>query len=136
MLPIPVYYCLNWACRPFQPTAMALSDSYYSPASPTYTKQNLLTLTPSWNAWVSIQSFLLRRYASASSSGFPANNGLKSDQFNCGTRPCCSGSTTSCAGVGGDTTGFTGGTEVLQVVVVVLVVHHWTSFFISYGRII
>ena len=28
-------------------------------------------------------SLVLRRWASASSSGFPANTGLKYDQFNC-----------------------------------------------------
>ena len=33
---------------------------------------------------VSIQSFVLSKWASASSSGLPANLGLKWDQFNCG----------------------------------------------------
>ena len=49
---------------------------------------------PSWNACASIQSFILRRCASASSSGLPANFRLKCDQFNCGI--CCIGS----AGIG------------------------------------
>ena len=47
----------------------------------------------------------LRRCASASSSGFPANSGLKCNQFNCGTRAGCIG----CAwGIGG-CTGWVGG---------------------------
>ena len=68
---------------------MGLNDSYHNLAYPTNVKQNLWTLTPSWNAWVSIQSFILSRCVSASSSGFPANSGLKCDQFNCGTGPGC-----------------------------------------------
>ena len=50
--------------------------------------------------YVSIQSFVLRRCASASSSGLPVNSGLKCDQFNCGI--CCIGY------VGADTGSYTG----------------------------
>ena len=45
-------------------------------------KQNLLTFVSSGKSWVSIPSLVLKRCASAS-SGFPANSGLKYDQFNC-----------------------------------------------------
>ena len=44
----------------------------------------MLHLTPFANACVSIQSFVLRRCASASSSGLLVNSGLKCYQFNCG----------------------------------------------------
>ena len=66
---------------------MGLKDSYYNLASPTNVKQNPCTLTPSRNWWVSIQSFVLSKCASASFSDLPANSGLKCDQFNCGI--CC-----------------------------------------------
>ena len=40
---------------------------------------------------MSIKSFILSKCASTSSSGFPANSGLKHYQFNCGK--CCIGCT-------------------------------------------
>ena len=63
----------------------------------------MMDLTP-WNAYASIQLFVLRRCASASSSGLPANSGLKCDQFNCGAWAGwidwvgigCAGGITSC----------------------------------------
>ena len=71
--------------NPIQSTLIGLNDSNHNLASPTNVKQKSWTLTPSWNVCVSIQSFILRRCASASSSGFPENSGLKCDQYNCGT---------------------------------------------------
>ena len=56
--------------------------------------------------WVSIQSFFLRRCASASSYGLPGDLGLKWDQFNCHIGPGWTGGTTGCAG---ETTGCMGG---------------------------
>ena len=73
---------------------MGLRNSYHNLASSTNVKQIFGTLTPSWKACVSIQLFVLNKCISASSSGFPANSGLKCDQFNCGT--CCIG----CSGTG------------------------------------
>ena len=35
VLPILKYYCLHWACKPFQSTTMDLRDSYHYLASPT-----------------------------------------------------------------------------------------------------
>ena len=75
---------------------MGLRDSYHKPASPTHVKQKHWTLITSWNAFVSIQSFILRRFASTSSSGLPASSGLKCDQFNCGIWAGSIG----CAGIG------------------------------------
>ena len=58
---------------------------------------------------MSIQSFVLRRCVSASSSGFPTNSALKCDQFNCGNEPGCASGITICSGGAGGTTGCTGG---------------------------
>ena len=95
MLPNFEYCCLNLSCSPSQFTAMDLSDSYHSLASPTSVKQKLWTLTPSGKVCMSIQSFVLRRCASASSSGLPENSGLKCYQFKCGMGTGCFG----CEGV-------------------------------------
>ena len=59
-----------------------------------------------------VQSWVLRRCASTSSSGFPANSGLKWDQFNCGTGSGWTGyeGRTGCVGGAGGCTGGTGGT--------------------------
>ena len=81
---------------------------------------------------MSIQSFVLRRCTSASLSGFPANSGLKCNQFNGGTWPGCAGSIASFAGDAEDTLGCAG----VQGVVVVLVVLHQPLFFISYVKTI
>ena len=75
------YCCLNWFCKPCQSTFIGLRDSYHNLASPTSVRQSLWTFTPSWNWWVSIQSFVLSWCASASSSVFPENSGLKCDQL-------------------------------------------------------
>ena len=98
MFPIFEYCCPNCVCKPFQSKAIGLSDSYHNLASLTKVKQNLWTLTPFGNAWVSIQSFVLRRCVSTSSSGFPVNSGLKWDQFNCGIGPGCTGGAAGCPG--------------------------------------
>ena len=83
---------------------IGLKDSYNHLASPTNVRQNHWTFTPSGNACVSIQSFALSKYASASSLGFPANSGLKCDQVNCGI--CCIGCLgTSWFGATGSCTG-------------------------------
>ena len=83
---------------------MGLKDSYHDLATPTNGEQNCWIFTPSQNACVSIQSFILSKCASASSLGFPGNSGLKCDQFNCGM--CCAG--TGWSGSIGGWTGCTG----------------------------
>ena len=73
----------------------------------------MLELTPSRKAWESIQSLVLSRCTSASSSGLPANSDLKCDQFNWGIgagRICCVGGVICCAGGVSSCTGGTGGT--------------------------
>ena len=77
---------------PNQSMFMGLKHSYHNLASPTNVKQNIWTFTPFGNACVSIQSLILIKCASASSSGFPENSGLRCDQFNCAM------SFTGCAG--------------------------------------
>ena len=88
--------------------------THHNLASPNKVKQNLWTLTPPGNTWVSIQSFVLRRCTSPSSSGFPVNSDLKWDQFNIGIGPGWAGGIAGCtggtAGCGGGTGGCTGGT--------------------------
>ena len=79
------YYCLNEFCKPAQSAFIVLKDSYHNLTSPVIIKQNLWTLLSSWNLWMSIQSFVLSKCASTSSSGFPENSGMRCDQFNCGT---------------------------------------------------
>ena len=82
------YLSLNIAAliyfNPIQATLIGLNDSYHSLASPTNVRQKHWTLIPFGNACVFIQSFVMSRCASTSSSGFPENSGLKCDQFNCG----------------------------------------------------
>ena len=63
---------------------MGLKVSYHNLASPVRVKQNLGILATSEKLCVFIQSFVLNKCASASSSGLPENSGLKYDQFNCG----------------------------------------------------
>ena len=67
-------------------------------------------MTPSGKAWVSIQYLLLRGCASISSSGVPANSGLKWNQFNCGILAGCENGTIGSAGGAGGCTGGTGDT--------------------------
>ena len=105
--------CLSRFCKPFQSEAIDLSDSCHNLASFTKVKQNLWTLTPSVHSLVSIQSFFLRRCASASSSGLPANSHLLWDHFNYGIGLGWAGETTGCvvgtAGCAGGPGGCTGG---------------------------
>ena len=118
-MPILEYCGQNWFCNPFQSKFIGLSDSHHSLASPTYVKQKWWTLTPSGKTWGSIQSLVIRRCASAFSSGLPMNSSLKCDQFNCGIGAwiVCAGGALSCVGGAGscmggaeDTTGcITGG---------------------------
>ena len=111
--PVLEYCCLKLFCNPFQSKAIDMNDSYHNLAFPAKVKQNLWILWPSWNAWVSIQSVVLRRCYSTSSSGLHANSGLKWDQFNCGIGPGwmgCAGWTAGCAGGAGHCMGGTGGT--------------------------
>ena len=113
VLPTLEYCCLNWFCNPFKSKTIGLSTSYHNLASPTNLKQNIWTFTPSWNECVSIQSLVLRRWASASSSGLPMNSGLKWDQFNWGIGSGwigCVGGTIGCGGGAGGCTGGAGGT--------------------------
>ena len=84
VLPILEYCWLNTFCKLSHSAFISLSDSYHNLAYPTKVKQNLCTLTLSGKSCVSIQSFVLSKWASTSSSGLPANLGLKWDQFNCG----------------------------------------------------
>ena len=91
MLPILEYCCLEVFCKPNQSMFTSLSDLYHNLASPVKVKQNLCTLIWSWNLYVSIQLFVLRRWASASLSGLLEYSGLKWDQFNggiCGAGRC------------------------------------------------
>ena len=83
VLPILEYCSLNTFCKSSHSAFIGLSDSYHNIASPTKVKQNLCTFMLSRKSCVSIQSFVLSKWASASSSGLPANLGLKWDQFNC-----------------------------------------------------
>ena len=53
-------------------------------------------MPPSGNVCLSIQSIVLRRWASTSSSGLPGNSDLKCDLFNYGIYPGWIG----CAGIG------------------------------------
>ena len=83
MFPNFEYCCQKWSCNAAQCNCAVPKVSYHNLASAVRVKQNLLTLASAGKLWVSIQSLVLRRCASASSSGFPENSGLKYDQFNC-----------------------------------------------------
>ena len=63
--------------NPIQSTLIGLNDSYHNLASPTNVRQKHWTLTPSGNECVYIQLFVLSLCASASSSDFPDNSGLR-----------------------------------------------------------
>ena len=95
VLPILEYCCLKLFCKPTQSTFISLSNSHHKLASPVKAKQNLCTLMWSWNLCVFIQSFVLSKPASASSSGLPEYLGLMWDQFNadmCGEGRCSTSS--------------------------------------------
>ena len=74
--------------NPGQSTTIGFNDSYHNLASPVRVKQNLCPFATSGKLWVSIQSFVLKRWASAPSSGLPEDFGLKYDQFNWGLLGC------------------------------------------------
>ena len=112
VIPILEYCCLNKFCKPCQSTFIGSNDWFYNLASPKSVKQNLWTLTPSTKWCVFIQSLVWSRWASASSSDFPENSGLKRDQFKCtiyclccaggAWYSCCFGACCPvCAGAGG-----------------------------------
>ena len=81
VLPIFDYCHLNLFCKAGQPLSKRASDSYHNLASPVNVKQNHLTLTFLGKLWASIQSLVLRRCDSASSSGLPKNSGFFPTQF-------------------------------------------------------
>ena len=76
-------FFLKHSCNPVQSTTTGLNDSYHNLTSLVRVKQNLCTFATPRKLCVSIQSFVLNRCASTSSSGFPENSGLKYDHFNC-----------------------------------------------------
>ena len=95
-----------------------------------------------------IQSLVLTRCASASSSDLPAKSGLKSDQFNCGigvdwigsmggTIGCAGGTIScvadacSCTGGAGGTPGGSWGADHLLSAMINYTVGHTTNVFIS-----
>ena len=84
ILPNFEYCCLKHSCNHIQSTTIGLNDSYHNQASTVRVKQNLWTFATSGKLCVSNQSFVLNKWASASSSGWPENSGLKYVQFNCG----------------------------------------------------
>ena len=59
---------------------------------------------------MSIQSFVLKRCASAPSCGFPAHSNLKCCKFNGCTKPGCAGGITGCSGGAWGTIDWSGGT--------------------------
>ena len=91
------YCCLKHSCNPVQSTTIGLNDSHHILTSPTRVKENLYTFATSGKLCVSIQSFVLNRCASKSSSRLPENFGLKYDQFNWG----CTGFGIWTGGAGG-----------------------------------
>ena len=84
VLPNFEYCCLKCCCNPVQSTSNGLKILYHNLTSPVRVKQNLCTFAASRKFCVSIQSFVLNKWASTSSSGLPENSVLKYDQFNCG----------------------------------------------------
>ena len=84
VLPNFEYLCLNKFCNCAHVVSPKGSKEWYhNLASPNNVRQNLCTLISSSKWGASIQSFECSRYASASSSGFPENSGLKFDQLRC-----------------------------------------------------
>ena len=86
---------------------MGSSDWYHNLASPSSVKENFWTLIPSTKWCVVIQSLAQSRWASAYSSGFPENSGLKWDQFRCTT--WCAGCTGCCGACGSGGSAWSGG---------------------------
>ena len=84
VLPNFKYLCLNQFCNCAQVVSpKGSSEWYHSLTFPYSVRQNLCTFISSLKWWASIQSFERIRCASASSSSFPENSGLKFDQLRC-----------------------------------------------------
>ena len=96
VLPTFEYLCLSKFCNSGQFTFIGSRDWNHNLASPNNVRQNLWTFTPSTKWWAFIKSFEQSRCASASSSGFPENSGLKFDQFMCECCCCPAGSWICC----------------------------------------
>ena len=75
VLPIFEYCHLNLFCKAGQLSSKRDNDSYHSLVLPVNINQKCLTLTSSVKLCASIQSLVLRRCDSASSSGLPENSG-------------------------------------------------------------
>ena len=89
VFPILENCCLNKFCTSCQSTFIGSNDWYHNLTSANNVRQNLWTFTPLTKWCAFIQSFEQSRCASASSSGFSENFGLKFDQFKCTTYCCC-----------------------------------------------
>ena len=89
VLPTFEYLNLNKFCNLGPSTFIGSNEWYHNPASCNSVRQNIWTFTPLTKQCVFIQSFEQIRCASASSSGFPENFGLKFDQSKC--KCCCCG---------------------------------------------
>ena len=76
VLPILEYCHLNLFCNAGQSSSNRASDSYHSLTSPISVMQKHLTFSPSGKLCASIQSLVLRRGYSASSSDLPENSGF------------------------------------------------------------
>ena len=74
ILPIFKYCHLNLFCNLGQSSSNGASDSYHNLALPVHVKQKHLFLSPSGKLCASIQSLVLSRWDSASSSGLPENS--------------------------------------------------------------
>ena len=84
VLPNFEYLCLNKFCNwSHVASPKGSRDWYHNLVSPNSKRQNLCTFISSSKQWAFIQSFECNKCASASSSGFPENSGLKFDQFKC-----------------------------------------------------
>ena len=75
------YFHLNLFCNAGQSLSNRANDSYHSLASPNSVMQKCLTFSHSAKLCASIQSLVLRRWDSSSSSGLPENSGFLPIQF-------------------------------------------------------
>ena len=100
---------------------MGSNGWYHNLASLNSVKQNIWTLVSSTKWCVVIQSLVWSRWASASSSDFPENSGLKWDQFRCTS--CCAGCAGCCGAChSGGSAGSEGGIRCWHPAVAVLAV--------------
>ena len=76
VLPILEYCHLNLFCKAGQSLSSGASDSYHSLASPIKVTLKHLTFSPSGKLCATIQSLVLRRWDSTSSTGLPENSGF------------------------------------------------------------